>query len=796
MTLAATATDDIARRAIAAGRECCLHCGGAVRGGDAYCCPGCAGAHALVSQLGLDAYYDRRPARVEAPVSDALPSDPTPYVRVDGERCAVELAVDGLHCAACVWLIEAALARDPDMLVARLSTTDRRLRLAWHGAPDRAKALADLVRRLGYRVAPFVPGAAARLADDEQRFLLRCMAVAGFAAANVMLLSVSVWAGAWSGADGMGSATRDLLHLVSAVIALPAVLYALRPFLRSALGALAHGRSSMDVPIVIGVMLTLAVSLAETLASGRHAYFESALMLVFFLLVGRYVERRARGRARSAAAHMLSLASGVAMIEAPDGTLRSVTPAQVRLGDTLRVATGERLVADAVLLGDETQIDNSVVSGESLPVRVLAGTMIHAGAINLGPPLRARVAAVGDDTMLARIARLLEAAEQGRGRFVALADRVSRWYAPLVHVVAALTFASWYFMGGASAHEAVLIAVAVLIVTCPCALALAQPAVATAVVGRLARDGVLVVSPTGLERLADVDTVVFDKTGTLTLGQPVLQPQPGRPAAALRAAAAMAANSRHPLARALVAAVPDVAPLDGVTEHPGLGLSHAGTRLGSRRFCGVPDDGAADSAELWLARDGHDAIRFAFTDALRPDAAQTVAALRARGLAVALLSGDRAPAVALVAAQVGIDDWQAGLTPDEKLERIRALAAAGRRVLMVGDGINDAPALAAAHASLSPGDATDVATAAADALFRGRSLAGVAVAVDAAQSASRRMRANLALALAYNLIAVPVAMAGLLTPPLAAAAMSGSSLMVVLNAIRPVRAGPRPRGRG
>jgi Cu2+-exporting ATPase len=447
-------------------------------------------------------------------------------------------------------------------------------------------------------------------------------------------------------------------------------------------------------------------------------------------------------------------------------------------------------VADAVVIAGETQIDNAVVTGESTPVRAVSGDRIHAGAINLGPPLRARVAATGDDTMLARVARLLEAAEQGRGRFVALADRIARWYAPGVHALAAATFAVWFGAIGATAHESILVAVAVLIVTCPCALALAQPAVATAVVGALARQGVLVISPTALERLGTADTVVFDKTGTLTTGKPALKDDPRRPGDALAVAAAMAANSRHPLARALVAAASHVVPADGVTEHPGLGLACGAVRLGSRRFCGVPDDETDDSAELWLTRPGLPAVRLAFLDGLRPDAARTVAALRAGGRRVMLLSGDRAAVVAQVAAAAGIEEWQAGLTPEDKLARVNALGAAGRRVLMVGDGINDAPALAAAHGSLSPGDATDVASAAADALFRGPSLAAVTLVVDSAQHALRQMRVNLAMALIYNLIAVPIAMAGLLTPPIAAAAMSTSSLLVVLNAVRLGRGRP------
>ncbi|MGE0424723.1 MAG: copper-translocating P-type ATPase [Reyranellaceae bacterium] len=762
----------------ASGDALCVHCGGRTSAGESFCCGGCAAAYDLVGRLGLDQYYALRPQRPdgERPAPADI-TDPTPYVREADGVCSLDLAVDGLRCAACLWLIEHALARDERVTEARLNATTRRLSLRWKGPAGLGETFAGLVADLGYRVAPFTPQAVRRLGDAEERDLLRRMAVVGFAAANIMLLSVSVW----SGASGT---TRDLLHYVSALIAIPALAYALRPFAVSAWMALRQRRGSMDLPVVVGVLLTLGISLAETMRSGSHAYFESAAMLVFFLLVGRYLERRARGRARSAAAHLLSLAGSVAMLEQEDGTLRHVTPAELKTGDVVRVAAGERLAADGVVLDAPALVDNSFVSGESRPVRLAAGALAHGGAMNVGAPLRLRITAVGEDTLLSRIARLLEAAEQGRSRFVALADRVARVYTPLVHLLALATFLGWWLLGDLAVRDALLVAVAVLIVTCPCALALAQPTVATVAIGRLARRGVLTVSPTALERLGDVDLVVFDKTGTLTRGKPVLLEDAARPADVLELAARLAATSRHPLARALVAAAPAVRPLADVQEHPGQGLSCGALRLGSRQFCGVPEDGAADSMELWLARPDAPPVRFVFEDVLRADASATVAALKARGLEVMLLSGDRAPTVRRFAETLGIAGWQAGLTPDDKLARIAELVAAGRRPLMVGDGINDAPALAAAHASMSPGEAADVACAAADAIFQGEGLMAVADTLALAQAALKAMRRNLALAVVYNTIAVPVAIGGLLTPPLAALAMSGSSLLVVANALR------------
>ena len=780
MTLLAAISEDLALRP-ADSAAACPHCGSPTRGAGLFCCRGCAGAHALIARLRLGDWYEHRPAQVAPPVIELLPTDPTPFVHIIDDTASLELAVDGLHCAACVWLIETALGYDSAIIEARLNATTGRLRLRWRGPASLATRFADLVRGLGYRVAPFVPGAALKLADEEERFLLRCLAVAAFAATNVMLLSVAVW----SGADSMGTATRDMLHWISAAIALPALLFAGRPFLRSAIGALRHGRATMDLPIVIGVALTAGVSLSETIRSGPYAYFESALMLVFFLLVGRYVERRARGRSRSAAAHLLSLANGVATVEEPNGSLRTVAAGGIARGDILRLATGERALADAVLLDSNTRIDNAVVTGESAPVAVSRGETVPCGGINLGSPVRLRVEAVGNDTTLARIAALLEGAEQGRGRFTAIADRIARYYTPVVHMLAAAAFGIWVWGFGLSVHDGLLIAAATLIVTCPCALALAQPAANAAAVTALARCGVLVVSPTALERLASIDIVVFDKTGTLTVGHPTLLDESTLAPADIALAASLAANSRHPLARALVRASSDVVAADNVVEHPGQGLMADDVRLGSRAFCGIAGPESGDAAsEMWLTRPGREPVRFVFADMPRPDAGQTVEALKQRGLEVRLLSGDRAPAVDAVAADLGIDAWEAGLTPELKLQRVNAMIAAGRRPLMIGDGINDAPVLAAAHASLSPGGATDIATAAADAIIQGEKLGAVIDALDLAQSAARATRVNLVLALAYNLIAVPVAVLGLLTPPLAAAAMSGSSLIVVLNALR------------
>ncbi len=745
-----------------------------------FCCAGCAGAHAIIGAAGLASFYRRLEER-HARRPEPLETDFASHAHATGRtEATLDLLVEGLDCAACVWLIESLLARNPAITKARVHLSTRRLSLGWRGPIQDANAHAGLVAALGFRVAPYDIVAASADDDRASRELLRALGVAGFAAANVMLLSVAVW----SGHDGsMGEATRTLFHWLSAAIALPAVAYAGRPFFRSAITALKAGRTNMDVPISIGVVLACVVSLHEAWVGGPHAYFDSAITLLFFLLVGRYLDRRARGRARHAVRALLALTARSVTVITADGNTAARRIDALTPGDVLLVAAGERLGADGVVSEGRSSLDAALISGESVPQAVEPGVRVFAGMVNLGAPIRVRVTAAGDRTLLAEIVRLVEAAERGRSRFTAIADRVARAYAPVVHVTALLTFLGWMLLGDLAWDRALLIATAVLIITCPCALALAVPVVQVVAGTRLLRSGVLLLSPTALERLAQVDHVVFDKTGTLTLGRPELVDGPAD-LEIQRRAAALAANSRHPLARALLRAIPDAAAVSNVVEYPGEGLQSGNTRLGSARFCGVDSHVDDGRSELWYAEPDRRPVRFAFADRLRPDATSSIAALHRDGLTVELLSGDRPAAVADAARTAGFDVWHAEVTPAAKAQHLAGLAAQGKRVLMVGDGLNDAPALAAAHASISPTTAAEATQNAADAVFQGDALQPVVETLHVARRANRLMRQNLALALFYNLAAVPLAILGDVTPLIAAVAMSSSSLLVIGNSLR------------
>ena len=773
----------------------CAHCGLPAPSGRRFCCPGCAAAFETIQGLGLGRYYQQRlldpalrPPRPESAerwdLSRSIDTKP------DG-TCELSLAIDGLQCGACVWLIESVLAREPAVLTGRVNMTSRRLKLIWRGKAEDAGGLVGRIEALGYRLVPFDASALAAAQDSTGRALVRALAVAGFAAGNVMLISIGIWAGEAAGwLDSMGPATRDLLHWFSALIALPAIAYAGMPFFRSAVAALRHAHTNMDVPISVGVILVTSLSLVENIAGARHTYYDSAITLLFFLLIGRVLDHRARGQSRATAEQLLTLrGTDVAVLRADGSTERRAQQA-VQPGDWILVAPGERVGADGVVERGASSLDASLVTGESLPVAAGPGTAVFAGTINQGGPLTVRATATGGATLLAECVRLIEAAEARRSRFVVLADRVARRYAPAVHLTALLTFLGWYFGLLAPLEQSLLTACAVLIITCPCALALAVPAVQVIATSRLFRSGVLLKSATALERLAEVDTVVFDKTGTLT--EPVLTfRRNGVDAESLRIAASLAANSRHPLARSLAAAAGRVAPAGSVTEHPGQGISAGATRLGSRSFCDCAGPADAAGPELWLVRPGHDPVRFAFDETPRQDAAHTIAALRAMGLSVRLLSGDHAAAVSRIAAALGIQDWRGGASPMDKVAAVEALAAAGHRVLMVGDGLNDGPCLAAAHVSASPATAADVSQTVADVVFQGALLAPVADVLRTARLARRVMRQNLTLSIGYNVLAVPFAVAGYVTPWLAAAAMSGSSLLVISNSFRARGGGQR-----
>ncbi|WP_323766676.1 heavy metal translocating P-type ATPase [Marinovum sp.] len=713
------------------------------------------------------------PACAAVPLAAAVALTDAPDRRV--------LSLPAIHCGACIASVERVLTAVPGVRDARVNLTLKRVTVTT--APEvSAAALAQVLAAAGFEAHELDAGQLAATATNTAgRDLLMRLAVAGFAAMNVMLLSVAVW----SGAEG---ATRDMFHWISALITLPAIAFAAQPFFASAWGALAARRLNMDVPIALAILLALATSLWETWLSGDHAYFDAALALTFFLLAGRYLEHRTRAIARSAAEELAALEVPRA-IRLRDGQEEHVPLAEVAAGDLLLVRTGGRMPVDGEIVAGRSELDRSLLTGETPPVVAGPGQPVSAGEVNLTGPLQVRASAVGRDSSLHRLADLVAVAESGRARYTPLADKAAQLYAPGVHILSGLAFLGWFFWTG-ELRLALNIAAAVLIITCPCALGLAVPAVTTAASGRLFRRGLLIKHETALERLAQVDTVVFDKTGTLTEGQPLLCDAESHPDAVLRFALALAEGSSHPLSHALSRAARDrglqPAPVSEVREVPGFGTEGrcAGkpVRLGRATWVGASERSRDTAA--WLALPDGSRHRFAFRDALRPGAEAAIAALQAAGLRVLLMSGDAPAPVAAMAARLGLSEWLAEARPEDKAARIAALRDAGAQVLMVGDGLNDTAALATADVSISPASALDAARVASDIVLLGRDLSPLPEALATARAARRRIRENFRIATLYNILAVPLAAAGLATPLIAALAMSTSSITVSLNALR------------
>lgn len=682
------------------------------------------------------------------------------------------LSIPSLHCAACIGKVERALSALPGVDSARVNLSLKRVSV--HGPDVSDDSIIKVLKGAGYDAYPLDLTLLEAGQDPVGRGLLIRLAIAGFAMMNVMLFSVAVWSGA-------SDATRDLFHLISALISLPAVLFCGQPFFANAWSALRVGALNMDVPISLAILLAAGMSLFEVLNGGAHAYFDAALSLTFFLLIGRYLDHRSRSSARSAAKELAALEVQTAQrIDAGHAT--KVAVSALRVGDRLVIPTGVRVPVDGTLNSPSALSDRSFLTGESSAQTLTKGDPVQAGEINQGAPFEMTATAVGEDTTLRRVANLVEMAENSRNSYTNLADRAARIYAPAVHLLALLAFVVWVWVSG-DIRFALNIAVAVLIITCPCALGLAVPAVATAAIARLYRMGFLVKSGTALERLAEIDVAVFDKTGTLTLSSSTgkITSLSDQQAGVARR---LAQSSDHPVSRGLLAVLPPVQPaaLTEINEIPGFGmqarLKGQSVRMGRGSWLGAGFDG------LGLKIGDDPAIPLPLTDIPRPGVQTALEGLRSMGIAPQILSGDSEKPVQDLAAQIGIKDIQFNVSATQKHAYLTGMQQAGHRVLMVGDGLNDTASLAAAHASVAPASALDASRSAADIVLLRETLAEFPLLLKIARATTHLSRQNFAIAAGYNTIAVPVALLGYASPLIAAIAMSVSSLTVLANAMR------------
>ncbi|NKB50929.1 MAG: cadmium-translocating P-type ATPase [Rhizobiaceae bacterium] len=706
---------------------------------------------------------------------------------LEGTLYQTDFIVADMHCAACIGTIERGLQSMPQVSSVRANLTNRTVAVVWDAQLGSGLEITNFLKRLGFEANLHFPGeAASELVDDAGRTLLKALAVAGFAAANIMLLSVSVW----SGAD---AETARLFHLISGLIAVPAVAYAGRPFFTSALKALSVRRLNMDVPISLAVLLALTMSVYESFTSGSEAYFDAAVTLLFFLLIGRYLDHLMRQRARGAVDRLVHLTSKGGVLVEDGKSPRYIDLAEISEGMRLRVNPGERLPVDGIVVSGSSDIDRALVTGESNTISCQPGDRLEAGVLNVTGAVDVTTTSDASNSFLAEISSMMDAAERGRGQYVGIADRMAQIYAPAVHILALLTFIGWMIYTGGDWHNSIYIAIAVLIITCPCALGLAVPVVHVIGAHQLMRRGIMMRDGTAFERLAEVSTIAFDKTGTLTMGEPQVVGSTGVNSENAGLVKSIAGHSSHPAARAIAAHLDDtpVVTLSGIKEVPGFGVEawYQGKLVRLGRLGWVAEIAVASSADtqssgVAFAMQDEPISNFVLEDRLRPGAKQTIRGLLANSLEVEIVSGDCSANVAATARDLGIEKRSCEMTPAEKIRHIQNLQQSGAQVLMVGDGLNDAPALAAAHVSMAPASASDVGRFAADFVFTRPQLDAVLTARAIALKTGQLVRQNFALAILYNCIAVPLAIAGQITPLIAAIAMSTSSIVVIANSMR------------
>lgn len=693
-----------------------------------------------------------------------------------------DVVVDDVHCGGCIRTIEKGLAAVDTIKSVRLNLSTGWLSVQWQRKNVDPALLFSTLKNLGY---------SAHLAQDQPsdkdpvlKELLIALGVAGFAAANIMLLSVSVWSGA-------EAATRDLFHWISALLAIPAVGIAGRPFFRPAFNAVKAGRLNMDVPISLAVILALLMSIYETANHGENAYFDASVTLLFFLLIGRTLDHVMRARARGAVKTLLQMMPHGAIVTGKNGARDYVRLEAVEPGMRIVVPLGERIPVDGRIISGKSDLDCSIVNGESAPVTVSIGENVRAGTLNLTAPVEIEATASANNSFVAEIKSMMEAAESGKQKYKRIADRAAAIYAPAVHLLALATFIGWMVAGGGW-HQAAYAAVAVLIITCPCALGLAVPIVQVVAAGKLFSEGIMVKDGVALEKLADIDHAVFDKTGTLTMGLPLLKNSEEHDYRKMQLACSLASVSHHPYSQAIAERgrldAVSLFEMTNIEEVPGSGILGVFNgheyRLGNAHWALNGKNGDAEISGVILSRDGKLIDSFAFQDHIRPASAATLANLHAQGIGAEILSGDHQINVARIAAELGDIPYSSGVSPSEKVERVRLLGKQGRKVLMVGDGINDAPALASAHVSIAPASAADVGRSVSDMIFLRDGLNAVSRAIAVSKMASKLIRQNFGLAIAYNIVAVPLAIFGYATPLVAALAMSSSSILVTLNALR------------
>ncbi|MEB8058650.1 heavy metal translocating P-type ATPase [Pseudomonas fulva] len=769
----------------------------------AFCCPGCQAVAESIVAGGLEHYYQHRsdnsanPQALPRQLQDELAlydrSDVQQrFVRHEGELAEATLLVEGVSCAACGWLIDKHLRNLPGVAEARLNLSNHRLLLSWDDRQLPLSQVLAALRRIGYAAHPYQPDQAAEQLSRENRSALRRLGVAGLLWFQAMMATMATWP---EFNMDLSAELHTILRWVALFLTIPIVFYSCAPFFKGAARDLRTRHLTMDLSVSLAIALAFGAGIWTAVTGSGELYFDTVGMFALFLLTGRYLERRARERTAAATAQLVNLLPASCLRVDAQGRSERILLSELRCGDSVQVLPGSVIPADGRIVQGRSSVDESLLTGEYLPQPRQVGDQVTGGTLNVESALHVQVQALGQDSRLSAIVRLLERAQTEKPRLAQIADRASQVFL-LCSLLAAVAIGVWWWQ--VEPQRAFWIVLAMLVATCPCALSLATPTALTAATGTLHKLGLLVTRGHVLEGLNQIDTVIFDKTGTLTEGRLTLRSiRPlGRATAdtCLAWAAALENRSEHPIARAFGQVA---TPADGVLAVPGLGLEGevGGQRLriGQASFVcalsGTPPPAIPEPRGQWLLlgdRRGPLAW-FGLDDRLREDAPALLAACKAFGWRTVLLSGDSSPMVGEVAAQLGIDEAAGGLRPDDKLARLKALQQAGHKVLMLGDGVNDVPVLAAADISIAMGSATDLAKTCADAVLLSNRLQALVQTVSLARRTRRIIIENLLWASLYNGLMLPFAALGWITPVWAAVGMSVSSLVVVLNALRLTR---------
>ncbi len=764
---------------------------------DDFCCLGCKSAFNIINGFGLSQYYLQRIVSTAVkklkPEEEKL-ADIDEFIQEKNGIFSVLTSIQGMHCAACVWLIESILKKQKNVTKARINLSKKTLFLEFIGNDKKyANQLIDIIQKIGYKILPLDQQILNREEKKYDDSIVKSLAIAGFGMGNIMLFSLIFWL---YPSSEIGENTKNLMQFFSSLIALPVIIFSSRPFFSSATKSIKAGFPNMDLAISVAIFLACLVSFLETFRNASHIYFDSAVMLIFFLLIGRYLDAKARRKAFNIAAEFSLLAASFGRV-IEQNAVKIIPSKKLKEGMILLVAAGEKIAADGVVIDGESNVDFAIINGESLPKKISVGNNVFGGTINLESPLKIKITKSPQNSLLAEIIALSEEVESQKNSYVRIADKLAKIYLPAVHILAIATFIFWLKNGW---EIAMMNATAVLIITCPCALALAVPIVQTILISNFIKKGVLVKSGEALEKLDQIDNIIFDKTGSLTIGEikfseihaikngQKISLEQSQKKLALKLAASLAQNSRHPISQAICQEFRGELLTLKTAEIAGLGLiaeyENKPVKLGKEKFCETQKFQNDDCVmQTFLKYDEQDFV-LTFADEIKQDALETILELKKISRNIILLSGDNEKNVRKIATEIGISEFYYEKNPLEKVTFLQQLKAKKQNILMIGDGLNDAPSLALADVSISFSKASDISQNIADIVIQGKNLMPIFGVIKSAKKSLKLMRQNLAIALIYNILAIPFAITGQVIPLIAAAAMSSSSLIVLLNSFR------------